>query len=339
MADVQHNNQAGTDLHEDKRVKQPVRVASTANVSLTAPGATIDGVTMVAGDRMLLKDQSTASQNGLYVWNGAASTATRTTDATTAADFGYGFKVFVREGTANAQTYWTFTQTAALTIGTTALTFANDRAATFAAEIQATDFKATGLTGATASSRYAGATASGAPSTGTFAVGDVVPDQTGKVWICTVAGTPGTWVQSGSVLAGDASVAGAETIAGSTAAANGQSIVFKSLTELLTIAAAATSTTTMSIPAGTIVLAVSVRVTVAIPTAATFTVTGNTSSTVFDTAAVAVAANSTDKGTAAGAFYNAAAQTIRITPNLTPATNVGRVRITIFYLDSIPPTS
>ena len=56
---------------------------------------------------------------------------------------------------------------------------------------------ATGLPGATAASRYAGATTSGAPTTGTFAVGDYVIDQTGKIYVCTVAGTPGTWVQTG----------------------------------------------------------------------------------------------------------------------------------------------
>lgn len=52
---------------------------------------------------------------------------------------------------------------------------------------------ATGLTGAVAASRYAGATASGAPTAGTFEVGDWVIDRTGTIWICTVAGTPGTW--------------------------------------------------------------------------------------------------------------------------------------------------
>ncbi len=50
-----------------------------------------------------------------------------------------------------------------------------------------------GLTGATAASRYVGGTNSGAPASGTFAVGDYVIDQTGKIWICTAAGTPGTW--------------------------------------------------------------------------------------------------------------------------------------------------
>lgn len=53
--------------------------------------------------------------------------------------------------------------------------------------------KATGLTGATAASRYVGATASGAPASGTFAVGDFVIDQTGLIYVCTSAGSPGTW--------------------------------------------------------------------------------------------------------------------------------------------------
>ena len=55
---------------------------------------------------------------------------------------------------------------------------------------------ATGITGATAATRYVGGTASGHPSTGTFAVGDFVVDQTGAIWVCTAAGTPGTWADS-----------------------------------------------------------------------------------------------------------------------------------------------
>jgi hypothetical protein len=87
------------------------------------------------------------------------------------------------------------------------------------------------------------------------------------------------------------------------------------------------------------VLGVAVRVTTVIPTAATFTVIGNTTTTVFDTAAVSVAANSTDAGTGACPYLNATAQTIRITPNATPANNTGRVRVTIFYVVVTPPTS
>ena len=56
---------------------------------------------------------------------------------------------------------------------------------------------ATGLPGATAASRHAGATASGAPTSGTFAVGDFIVDQSGAMYVCIVAGTPGTWQLSG----------------------------------------------------------------------------------------------------------------------------------------------
>lgn len=55
-----------------------------------------------------------------------------------------------------------------------------------------------GLTGATQASRYVGATASGAPASGTFAIGDFIIARDGKVWVCTTAGTPGTWTQAGN---------------------------------------------------------------------------------------------------------------------------------------------
>jgi len=60
---------------------------------------------------------------------------------------------------------------------------------------------ATGLPGATAASRHAGATTSGAPVSGTFAVGDFIVDQSGKFYVCTVAGTPGTWGAVGGASA------------------------------------------------------------------------------------------------------------------------------------------
>ena len=57
-----------------------------------------------------------------------------------------------------------------------------------------------GVTGATAATRYVGATASGAPTYGAFIIGDFVVDQTGIIWICTAAGIPGTW-KSAAALA------------------------------------------------------------------------------------------------------------------------------------------
>lgn len=121
------------------------------------------------------------------------------------------------------------------------------------------------------------------------------------------------------------------------ASTHAQSLAILQCEELLTIAAAATSTTTMQVPAGAIVLAVSVRTTVAIPTAANYTV--KIGAQTFNTAAVGVAANSTDPGTAAGAFYNATAGGVIITPNLTPGANTGRVRVTVSYILVTPPTS
>ena len=65
--------------------------------------------------------------------------------------------------------------------------------ATWTGEDKASDFATTGLTGATTATRYVGGTANGAPTSGTFAVGDFIVDQTGTIWVCTTAGTPGTW--------------------------------------------------------------------------------------------------------------------------------------------------
>lgn len=71
------------------------------------------------------------------------------------------------------------------------------------------------LAGATAATRYVGATASGAPVAGTFAVGDFIIDQSGKAYVCSVAGSPGTWVAvggsgGGSLVEIDTQVLGAD---------------------------------------------------------------------------------------------------------------------------------
>ena len=60
------------------------------------------------------------------------------------------------------------------------------------------DYAPTGLTGATSASRYAGATTSGAPGSGTFSTGDFVITQDGHVFVCTAGGTPGTWANAGA---------------------------------------------------------------------------------------------------------------------------------------------
>ena len=99
--------------------KDAVRVASTANITLTAPGATIDGVTMAVNDRFLVKDQTTGAQKGIYVWNGAAVAATRALDADTGTELRPGTTVFVTEGTVNADKQFVITSDVAIVIGTT----------------------------------------------------------------------------------------------------------------------------------------------------------------------------------------------------------------------------
>lgn len=103
--------------------KASVRAASTGNIDLTAPGASIDGVSMSAGDRFLAKDQSTGSQNGIYVWNGASSAATRAVDADSNAEVTSGLAVTSTEGTANGDKSWVLITNDPITLDTTSLAF------------------------------------------------------------------------------------------------------------------------------------------------------------------------------------------------------------------------
>ncbi len=147
----------------------------------------------------------------------------------------------------------------------------------------------------------------------------------------------------GAATGASVALTGGATVATSVAnvnATNGQAITaLQTLTELTTIAASPTTTTTIQMPANSVVLAVTVRVTVAIPTATTFTVGDAGSATRFSTAAISVNLNSTDPGTKAGAYYNASAAGILITPNGTPANANGRVRVVIYYYSVTPQTS
>ena len=104
--------------------KQAVRVASTANITIASAltnGSTIDGITVATGDRVLLKNQTTASQNGIYIVV-ASGAASRATDANTSAEID-SMTVYVEQGTANADTVWTLT-TDNPVLDTTSLTYA-----------------------------------------------------------------------------------------------------------------------------------------------------------------------------------------------------------------------
>lgn len=110
------------DILEGRDWKQSVRAATTANISLTG-AQTIDGVSVTTGDRVLVKNQNTASQNGIYVVS--ASAWTRAIDADESTDVTAGLTVFVSEGTLQADTIWKLTTNDPIALDTTALSFAN----------------------------------------------------------------------------------------------------------------------------------------------------------------------------------------------------------------------
>ncbi len=107
-------------------VKDSVVATTTANGTLStafANGQSIDGVTLQTGDRILIKNQSTASQNGIYNVN-ASGAPSRTTDMATGSNAAGAF-VFVEQGTVNAENGFTCTtDSGSAVVGTNNLTFA-----------------------------------------------------------------------------------------------------------------------------------------------------------------------------------------------------------------------
>ena len=107
-------------------VKDSVKATTTANGTLStafANGQSIDGVTLSTGDRILIKNQTTASQNGIYNVN-ASGAPSRTTDMGTGSNAAGAF-VFVEQGTVNAENGFTCTSdTGSAVVGTNNLTFA-----------------------------------------------------------------------------------------------------------------------------------------------------------------------------------------------------------------------
>jgi len=107
-------------------VKKSVRAATTAPINLATDleaGDVIDGVTLVAGDRVLVKDQLTASENGIYVAV-ASGAASRSSDANGTADTGElsgGTFTFVEEGDTNADHGFAISSNGPLTVGTDAI--------------------------------------------------------------------------------------------------------------------------------------------------------------------------------------------------------------------------
>lgn len=103
--------------------KQPVVAATTGNITIATAlnaGDTIDGRTLAAGERVLVKDQTTGSENGIYI---VGTTPARATDMDSSTEV-LGAIVYVIAGTTNTGTAWKVTNTSAVTVGSTSITFA-----------------------------------------------------------------------------------------------------------------------------------------------------------------------------------------------------------------------
>jgi hypothetical protein len=101
-------------------VKQSVRVATTGDITLSNT-QNIDGIDLSVGDRVLVKDQSTGSQNGIYVV--ADGAWTRATDFDAPNEVTSGVFTFVEQGTVNSDCGFVLTTDGTVTVGSTALTF------------------------------------------------------------------------------------------------------------------------------------------------------------------------------------------------------------------------
>lgn len=103
-------------------IKAPVKAATTGNITLNAEQS-IDGVSCVTGDRVLVKDQTTASENGIWVVD--SGDWSRSVDANGNYDLTQGTFVYVINGTTNSNTYWRITTTAPITIGSSSISFSD----------------------------------------------------------------------------------------------------------------------------------------------------------------------------------------------------------------------
>lgn len=103
-------------------VKQSVKAATTANITLSGTQV-VDGISLAVGDRVLVKDQTTGSQNGIYVVASGAWSRSTDADNTPSGEVTSGMFVFVEQGTVNSDCGFVLTTNDPITLGTTALDF------------------------------------------------------------------------------------------------------------------------------------------------------------------------------------------------------------------------
>jgi len=224
-------------------IKDSVVATTTANGTLSsafANGQSIDGVTLQTGDRILIKNQTTASQNGIYNVN-ASGAPSRTTDMATGSNAAGAF-VFVEEGTVNAENGFTCTtDTGSAVVGTNNLTFAQFSGAgqiiagdglEKSGNTLSTDLKANG--GLVIESTELALKLDASSITGTLAIGDGGTGATTATAALTALG----FSNYAKTLVDDADAAAARTTLGlgsiATQAANSVAITGGSVTNLTT---------------------------------------------------------------------------------------------------------
>jgi len=101
-----------------------VKARTTSSITISNPGtAVFDGVTLTNGERLLVAQQTTTSQNGIYIFNGSGVALTRATDADASNEFTPARQVFVQQGTLYANTGWAVSSAANPVIGTDPISF------------------------------------------------------------------------------------------------------------------------------------------------------------------------------------------------------------------------
>lgn len=157
--------------------KQSVRVASTMNVSTTSPGV-IDGITLVDEDRVLLKDQTSGVENGIYMYYTATDSLVRAKDGEQDT-LTCGATTYVEEGTTNIGTIWLLSTNDPITVGTTSQTwdpFPSTGGGTVAGSITQVQYNNGGSFGASSNFTFNSST-NNLVLTGSFVMkGDITPD-------------------------------------------------------------------------------------------------------------------------------------------------------------------